>query len=138
MNLAKLEIGTLPNQEFHKLKALSNCWICEGWVQAYFEFIPQVTHKYKLGEFDNIYLHLSFEGYKPDLMLKDSKTGQWTKYRMVPPGHISYFYSINNENPFIDYKLPVQHMKDKYLVNYTLYIHLDSNLKDFLNLLFQI
>ena len=128
-----METGTVTNKEFHNLQATSNCWICEGWVQTKYEFIPNVTHKYKLGDYDNVYLHLSFEGYKPDLMAEDPNTAHWNLYRMVPPGNINYFYSINNQRVLIDRKLPIQHMKpnDKYIVNYILllyiYIYMNVN-----------
>lgn len=39
------------------------------------------------------YIHLSCDNYEPDLMEKDD-SGEYTLLRMVPPGKISYYFSI--------------------------------------------
>ena len=39
--IATLETGLVKNKNLIKLKATSNCWICEGWTEFKFEFKPQ-------------------------------------------------------------------------------------------------
>ena len=41
-----------------------------------------------------VYIHLSCDSNEPDLMEKDSDTGEFTLLRMVPPGEIRYYFSI--------------------------------------------
>jgi hypothetical protein len=38
--IATLDRGTLKNKDLIRLKATSNCWICEGWTE--FKFIFKV------------------------------------------------------------------------------------------------
>ena len=63
-----------------------------------------------LTDFDNIYLHLSFEDYWPDLMLENttqSPLKERVSIRMVPPGNIYYFFSIENQ-VILDNKKPIK------------------------------
>ena len=115
----------MPNQEYHKLKAFSNCWICEGWTEARFEFLPGITYPKRLGEFENIYLHFSFEGYKPDLMSEDNMHGPRYLYRMLPAGRHYYFFSIDNERMFVDPKADTKRMRGKLqVVGIYIYIYI--------------
>ena len=45
-----------------------NCWICEGWTQVHFEFIPGVSNDMAPGETHDphvpIYLHMEQDDYK--------------------------------------------------------------------------
>jgi hypothetical protein len=36
-----LKMGVIKNPAHIKLKAQSNCWICEGWTEFKFNFIPK-------------------------------------------------------------------------------------------------
>lgn len=48
-----------------------------------------------------VYIHFDFDDYKPDLMMKDERHHdgrvRYYVYRMVPPGKIYYFFTINHE-----------------------------------------
>lgn len=41
-----------------------------------------------------VFIHLSCDDGEPDLMEKDEITGEFTLLRMVPPGNLTYYYSI--------------------------------------------
>ncbi len=41
-----------------------------------------------------VYIHISSDDYEADLMEKDDSTGEFSILRMVPPGSISYYFSI--------------------------------------------
>jgi len=79
------------------LKAYSNCWICEGWTQMKFIFVSGVTIPREIKQDENVFIHLSFEGYTPDYMLPEKKAGVYYSVRMVPPGPLNFFYTINDE-----------------------------------------
>ena len=85
-NLRKTRI-----EKIRKIRGKNNCWICEGFREVQFEFIPEQpildpnNHLVKL--------HLDFDGYKPFDMIFDG-----TKYqiiRMCPPGDVHYFFTID-------------------------------------------
>lgn len=78
------------------LKAFSNCWFCEGWTQMKFIFVSGVTVPRDVLPNENVFIHLSFENYIPDYMLPEG-TGTYYSLRMVPPGPLNYFYTINDE-----------------------------------------
>ena len=41
-----------------------------------------------------MYIHLSCDGEDTDQMDKNPVTGEFTLLRMVPPGRLTYYYSI--------------------------------------------
>ncbi len=41
-----------------------------------------------------VFIHLSCDNYEADIMEKDEITGEFTLLRMVPPGKVSYYFSI--------------------------------------------
>lgn len=41
-----------------------------------------------------VFIHLSCDNGEPDLMDKDEINGEFTVLRMVPPGKVSYYFSI--------------------------------------------
>ena len=41
-----------------------------------------------------VYIHLSCDDEEGDIMEKDEITGEFTLLRMVPPGKLSYHFSI--------------------------------------------
>lgn len=47
-----------------------------------------------------VYLHLNFEGYKPVRMqeVTEKEESYFTLYRMIPPGNLTYFYSVGDPN----------------------------------------
>ena len=77
------------------LKAYSNCWICEGWTQMKFIFISGVTIPRKIKDDENIFLHLSFDNYESDYMEQEG-SDTYFSLRMVPPGPLNYFYTIED------------------------------------------
>lgn len=78
------------------LHAYSNCWICEGWSQMKFVFVSGATAPRTVQPNENVFLHLSFEHYIADYMPPE-KEGTYYSLRMVPPGPLRYFYTINEE-----------------------------------------
>ena len=70
----------------------NNCWICEGWREVEFVFVPKepidepVNHLVKI--------HLNFDNYKPFGMLCIGGT-KYSIVRMCPPGDIYYFFTLD-------------------------------------------
>ena len=82
------------------LKVADNCWVCEGWVQQSFVFIPGVSNDLPDGVKHDphvpIFLHLEQDNFERDLLLPDDLENP-TKYvstRMIAPGKgQKYFFS---------------------------------------------
>ena len=81
-----------------KLKANSNCWICEGWTEFKFDFEPQSPEKID-NETMPVVLHISSDKYQGELLLREASTFEvrYSTYRMLPPGEATYYYSVNGE-----------------------------------------
>ena len=81
-----------------RLKANSNCWICEGWTEFKFDFEPQDGEK-----IDNdtmpVNLHLSCDKFNGELLLREASTYDviYSTFRMLPPGEVTYYYTVNGE-----------------------------------------
>lgn len=60
-----LKIGQIKNQAHIKLKAQSNCWICEGWTEFKFNYIPKSKVDTKI---QPVALHVSCDNYEPHLL----------------------------------------------------------------------
>lgn len=94
--------GIVKNKKALELESTSNCWICEGWTEHHFTYIP--------GRSDNnpdhdiykpIKLHLEIDHYEGDLMMQsDHSELLYEVYRMLPPGPHRYFYSVDG-NPVV-------------------------------------
>ena len=74
-----------------KIRNKNQCWICSGFREMEFEFIPEEP----IADPNNhlVKLHLNFDGYKPYDMI-----GNGTKFqivRMCPPGEIDYFFTVD-------------------------------------------
>ena len=76
-----------------KIRGKSNCWICEGFREIQFEYIPEEpipdpgNHLVKL--------HLDFDDYKPfDMIYNGSK---YQIIRMCPPGEVKYFFTVDTK-----------------------------------------
>lgn len=81
------------------LNACSNWWICEGWTEVKFEWTPGISSPTPHNPDEPIYLHLSCDDYKEDLMLPDpEKSGTYSSLRMVPPGDLTFYFSFGSEN----------------------------------------
>ncbi len=61
-----------------------------------FVFVSGVTIPRQVKPDENVFIHLSFDGYVPDYMIPEGGDSYFS-LRMVPPGPLSYFYSINDE-----------------------------------------
>ncbi len=79
-----------------KIRSKNNCWICEGWREHHFS-VKRDLHKFISDEDENVVLHLSFENYKPNEVLKNEITRDFDTYRMCPPEETTFYYSLNNE-----------------------------------------
>ena len=80
-------------EKVRKIRSKNNCWICDGFREIEFEYIPE-----KPIENPNNFLfkiHLNFDNYKSfDMIYND---GKYQMARMCPPGDIYYFYTNNTE-----------------------------------------
>ena len=93
-----LNIGKIKSKQKIKLKACSNCWICEGWTEVKFEFTPGISSSEPYDPEQPIYLHASTDDYAEDLMLPDpDKSGTYSSLRMVPPGDLSFYFSYGTK-----------------------------------------
>lgn len=99
--------GIVKNKKALELASNSNCWICEGWTEHHFKYIPgRSDDKPDHDIYKPIKLHLEIDHYKGDLMMQtDTSELQYEVYRMLPPGPHRYFYS-NDGNPVIAKDLP--------------------------------
>ena len=86
--LRKTKIDSL-----RQIRGKNNCWICEGFREVQFEYMPEEpildpnNHLVKL--------HLDFDDYKPFDMIYNG-----TKYqiiRMCPPGEIKFFFTVDTK-----------------------------------------
>lgn len=71
-------------------KASGRCWICEGWKEIEFTWVNTDP---SLVDPDPVYLHLDFDDWKGDLMLKKTDN-VYSSTRMCPPGKIKFFFTI--------------------------------------------
>jgi len=81
-----------------KLKANSNCWICEGWTEFKFVFEPPDGDK-----IDNdtmpVQLHISCDKYSGELLQREPLPYEvvYETVRMLPPGEVTYYYTIDGK-----------------------------------------
>lgn len=67
----ELNIGQIKNKLMLDLKANSNCWICEGWTKVKFEWNLGISSNHHIDPEKGVYVHLSSDDYKGDLLLLD-------------------------------------------------------------------
>ncbi|CAI2387670.1 unnamed protein product [Moneuplotes crassus] len=97
----KLETGTISEKKL-LLNSNYNCWICEGWTEATFKFDPYRSNNppsSDLTEQDKVFIHFSFDDYRPDQM-KFSPGEPFSIIRMVPPKPFNYYFSINGASKY--------------------------------------
>jgi hypothetical protein len=131
-----LKTGNIHNKQLVNLDVTSNCWICEGWTHMQFkmhresvekllegdDFRDRFFAKYGVSCKVQVNVHLSFENYRAHKMtLNISGFRQhYLLYRMVPPGTLSYFFTVGYSNELdkgnqkelrhmIDTKMPILH-----------------------------
>ena len=74
-----------------KIRGKNHCWICEGFREMEFEFIPEEP----IDDPNNhlVKIHLDFDGYRPfDMICTGTK---FLINRMCPPGEIHYFFTVD-------------------------------------------
>lgn len=93
--------GVIRDTRSLELKVNSNCWICEGWSEHHFQYLPgKSDDNPNHDNFIPINLHLDIDHFEGDLMmLQDEGAEQkvYDVYRMMPPGPHRYFYSVGGK-----------------------------------------
>ena len=85
------------NQKLRKLRDKNKCWICEGFREVLFTFIPKKTITDPTNTL--VKVHLSCDDYKPfDMICSGNK---YEIVRMCPPGELMYFFTVNTK-PIIE------------------------------------
>ena len=85
-NLRKTKVDPV-----RKIRGRNNCWICEGYREIEFEYIPEEP----IGDPNShlVKLHLDFDGYKPfDMIYNGNK---YQIIRMCPPGEVNFFFTVD-------------------------------------------
>ena len=93
------------------MQATSHCWICEGWSE--FEFIYKPPEKID-SDIVPVNLHLSCDDFLGEL-LEPSEEGEQTfsVKRMLPPGIINYYYTVDNDKVVYDSRDTTDQYVDK-------------------------
>lgn len=73
---------------------MNNCWICNGWREINFTWIPGFSDPRALK--GPVYIHLSFMNYK-GVYMGDSYDRELTLFIMVPYKEIFYFFTVMEE-----------------------------------------
>ena len=80
-------------EKIRKIRGKNNCWICEGFREIQFEYIPEEPINDPTNHL--VKLHLDFDDYKPfDMIYNGSK---YQIIRMCPPGEVKYFFTVDTE-----------------------------------------
>ena len=79
-------------ETIRKIRGKNNCWICEGFREIKFEYIP----KEPILDPNNhlVKLHLNIDDYRPFDMICNGSSFQIV--RMCPPGEIHYFFTVDS------------------------------------------
>lgn len=85
-----------------KLKKSRHCWICEGWIEAVFDYDPdQLNMSHKLKEIaldrlrtyeEPVFIHIDTDNWTPQLMTRLG-SGIYQLKRAVPQGPRYFFFS---------------------------------------------
>lgn len=79
------------------ISASGKCWICEGWREVSFTWVNTDP---TLIDPEPVYLHLSTDDWKGDMMLKEADN-TYSVTRMCPPGKVQFFYTILSDNTYL-------------------------------------
>lgn len=89
-----MKFGTIN----HKLKAASNCWICEGWSSVKFMFTPKTEIDVSSVQ---VKLHLSTDDFKGEvlecLVHKPGEPQIYMTERMLAPGDATFYFTVGGE-----------------------------------------
>ena len=80
-------------EPIRKIRGKNNCWICQGFREIQFEYIPEEP----IPDPNNhlVKLHLDFDDYKPfDMIYNGNK---YQIIRMCPPGEVKYFFTVDTK-----------------------------------------
>ena len=89
----KYKLRKTTIDSIRKIRSKNNCWICDGYREIEFEYIPEKPIEDPNNHL--VKLHLSFDNYKSfDMIYND---GKYHMARMCPPGEIFYFFTIDTE-----------------------------------------
>ena len=107
-----------------KIRGKDNCWICEGFREVEFEFIPEEPISDPINHL--VKLHLDFDGYRPFDMLYNGN--KYQIIRMCPPGEVKFFFTVdtipvkkegaNGKNKFIEIQNQVDFIKYEFESDY--------------------
>ena len=89
----KYKLRKTSIEKVRKIRSKNNCWICDGFREIEFEYIPEKP----IDDPNNhlVKIHLSFDNYKSfDMIYND---GKYYMARMCPPGEITYFFTFDAE-----------------------------------------
>jgi hypothetical protein len=76
-----------------KIRSKNNCWICDGFREIEFEYVPE--EPLEDPNRNLVKIHLNFDNYKSfDMIYND---GKYHMARMCPPGDIYYFFTNNTD-----------------------------------------
>ena len=93
ISLARLQAGTVPHDKVGNISK-TNCWICEGWQEYWFEFTPGISTNEPINLESPLYLNWEVDEYKEDMLLHDSgRSGTFVSYRMLPPTKQNYYFT---------------------------------------------
>lgn len=95
----EMQGGIVKDSRALGLKECTNCWVCEGWSEHRFTYLPgQSDDNPNHDEFKPIKLHLDIDHFEGDLMMAGATNEkEYEVYRMLPPGPHRYFYSIDGK-----------------------------------------
>lgn len=76
-----------------KIRNQNNCWICEGWREIEFTYIPKDEKILKEAEFTIVKIHFDFDNWNHYDMICNGRL--FSTVRMCPPGTIYYFITVD-------------------------------------------
>ena len=80
-------------EKVRKIRGKNNCWICEGFREIQFEYIPEQPVRDPNDHL--VKLHLDFDDYRPFDMIYDGR--KYHIIRMCPPGEVNYFFTFDTK-----------------------------------------
>lgn len=92
-----MDYGQIRNKFHLRLKAASNCWICEGWTE--FKFVLEPPNPDSIdNDTTPVMLHTSCDDYQGELLVRENSYEMvYSTIRMLPPGEVTFYYSVNGE-----------------------------------------
>ena len=79
-------------QTVRKLRNKNNCWMCEGWKETEFIYVPDENLK-KNAMFSIVKIHFDFDNYNHYDMIFNGEV--FSTVRMCPHGDVHYFITVD-------------------------------------------